>query len=372
MKTTFTFLIMSLVLASCSSDGYTIMGSVSEESNGQKVYLEDFTNRSPGRKIIDSTTVVDGAFEFTGSSETPSVLIAFIKNTQEDDKARLQMLHGYALTENNEIILELTRPSKENGYVSAIGSSDGLNGELAELDSQINDIHAKMSANYENKDAAEDVKKEVHAELDSLKLALLQNSIGLNKDNILGVYSLNKFLSSKRGASFKEVDSLFNVVTLAKNYKLTTRTYDRFKALELTSAGHKFTDFSGENVDGTPAKLSDYVGKGKYVLVDFWASWCGPCTREVPNLRYVHDNYPELVVLGVNVWDSEAKFHSYIKSKNITWPMLYASADNTATDLYGINGIPTIILFDPQGVIVDRTNLRGEDMKKIIGDLYKK
>ena len=141
-----------------------------------------------------------------------------------------------------------------------------------------------------------------------------------------------------------------------------------------TQAGKMFVDFGGFTVDGKPSKLSDYVGKGKYVLVDFWASWCGPCKGEIPNLIELQNRYggEKFTVLGVNVWDEEAKFKAALTEEGITYPQIYIPRDNkdNATELYGINGIPQIILFGPDGTILKR-DLRGAAMKEYVGDQLK-
>ena len=122
------------------------------------------------------------------------------------------------------------------------------------------------------------------------------------------------------------------------------------------------------------SKLSDYVGKGKYVLVDFWASWCGPCKGEIPNLIELQNKFggEKFMVLGVNVWDEEAAFKAALEEEGITYPQIVIPQNNkdNATELYGIQGIPQIILFGPDGTIVQR-DLRGQAMKDLVEEKMK-
>lgn len=140
----------------------------------------------------------------------------------------------------------------------------------------------------------------------------------------------------------------------------------------LTAAGKNFTDFEAE-YDGKVQRLSDYVGKGKYVLVDFWASWCGPCKREIPNIKELYDKYTQkgLVVIGVAVWDKDnSGSRQVMEQLGMPWNQIFMGEDKTPTELYGIIGIPHIILFGPDGTIVKR-DLRGDDMKSTVSALFK-
>ncbi|MDE5953436.1 MAG: TlpA family protein disulfide reductase, partial [Duncaniella sp.] len=115
-----------------------------------------------------------------------------------------------------------------------------------------------------------------------------------------------------------------------------------------------FKDFEVTYNDST-FRLSDYVGKGKYVLVDFWASWCGPCIRQTAVIKDLYKEYgPKgLEVIGVAVWDKPEDTLKGIESHELPWKNII-NAQSIPTEIYGIQGIPCIILFGPDGKIISR------------------
>jgi len=125
--------------------------------------------------------------------------------------------------------------------------------------------------------------------------------------------------------------------------------------------GDKFTDFE---VDGV--KFSDFVGKGKYVLVDFWASWCGPCRMEIPNIKKVYNKHKgdRFDVLSVAVWDMPEDSKAAATQLGIVWNQML-NTGQIATTLYGIEGIPHIMLIGPDGTIIKR-GLRGSEIEKAV------
>ncbi len=144
------------------------------------------------------------------------------------------------------------------------------------------------------------------------------------------------------------------------------------EAKKNTAAGSRFTDFTvtqdPENPENSTVKFSDYVGKGKYVLVDFWASWCGPCKREIPNIAAVYDKYhgDDFDVLSVAVWDDPADTKAAAAEHGVVWSQII-NAQRIPTEIYGIQGIPHIMLVGPDGTILKR-DLRGADIEKAVSE----
>ena len=139
--------------------------------------------------------------------------------------------------------------------------------------------------------------------------------------------------------------------------------------LARSKEGDMFKDFAVE-YDGKTTHLSDYVGRGKFVLVDFWASWCDPCRQEIPNLIALYEKYKdkEFLVLGVAAQDNPEVSLKAISEMQITYPQIL-NTQKIATDLYGIDALPETILFAPDGTILAR-GLRGEEIDKKLKDIF--
>ena len=139
-------------------------------------------------------------------------------------------------------------------------------------------------------------------------------------------------------------------------------------ARKATAEGQMFTDFTVEHVFGydrsmdpqplkKEVKFSDYVGKGTYVLVDFWSPWCGPCRREVPNIAEVYAEYKDkgLEVLSLAVWEKQPQSHTIEVAGQLGMDWLHINnCGSIPTEIYGVDGIPHLMLIGPDGTILKR------------------
>ena len=184
-----------------------------------------------------------------------------------------------------------------------------------------------------------------------------------NKDNAIGPWAFCNYLMYKDFSEAEIDEMLKSAPAEYAQLKRVEKAKNAARQLMLTAEGKKFTDFEVKAEDGAIQKLSDYVGKGKITLVDFWASWCGPCRAEIPKLQALKEKYGDKFdVLGVAVWDNPDDTRKAMEQMNITWPVIIGTQQlNEPTDLYGIKGIPHIIIFGPDGTIYSR-GLTGEDL----------
>jgi peroxiredoxin len=147
------------------------------------------------------------------------------------------------------------------------------------------------------------------------------------------------------------------------------------ESAKVTAIGAIAPDFTLPDANGTPVTLSSY--KGKYVLIDFWASWCGPCRQENPNVVKAYNKYKtkKFTIIGVSLDKPGAKdaWMSAIKNDGLTWTQVSDLQfwDNKAAKLYGITSIPQNFLLDPTGKIIAK-NLRGGDLEAKLAEIFGK
>lgn len=133
--------------------------------------------------------------------------------------------------------------------------------------------------------------------------------------------------------------------------------------------GQTYTDISAVDAGGKAVALSSVVGKGKWVLVDFWATWCGPCRAEIPYLKAAYKRYASkgLVIYSVSLDRNAENWASFVEEKRLKW--INVIDDGTASDIYKIKYLPTIFLISPDGRIV-ANGLRGEKIEETVSKIF--
>ncbi|MBQ1486801.1 MAG: AhpC/TSA family protein [Muribaculaceae bacterium] len=320
-----------LLLASCSK-GYKVTVTFPDDSaNGETAFL---TNYDTGDTLL-SATVENNACTFEGNADKGFFARLLVGGNRygfivEPGDVKLNIAEGTAISPLND---KMAAWSKD---MQAIAEDSTL-------------TEAESDARY-----AEELFKFYQG----------------NKDNAIGPWAFCNYLMYK---DFTEADIDAMLKEAPAEYaqlKRVAKAKNAARQLAVTAVGQKFADFEVPAADGSMQKLSDYVGKGKVTLVDFWASWCGPCRAEIPKLQALKAKYGDKFdVLDVAVWDNPDDTRKAMEQMEITWPVIIGTEQlNQPTDLYGIKGIPHIIIFGPDGTILSR-GLTGDDLAKKLAEV---
>lgn len=306
---------------------YNVTVTCGEDADGAMAYL---VNYDTGDKI-DSVTVADSKAVFKGNLNDVAVARLIIDG---------QRVAQFILEDGDIAVDAATRKVQGGKY----------NNLMNELDAQVEPIAQRFQTA-----ASDSVRQAIYNEYTSF----MQKSMTENLDNPIGYMF---FLQQAYEMEPSEVEAMVKQHPSLKKYKRVEKLIQANKNKAATQPGSKFADFEIE-YDGVKHRLSDVVGKGQYVLVDFWASWCGPCIRQTAVIKDLYNEYKDkgLKVLGVAVWDEPDDTKKAITQHGLEWEC-WLNGQNTPTDIYGISGIPCIILFGPDGTILSRDK-QDEDLK---------
>lgn len=356
MKKLFYLFALSLLVVACKQTPDQLVLKASGLSMTNDLYVYDMSTEA----TVDTIKITDGGFTYT-----------------QDVQAEPQIL---VITDNQGFYRYLV---VEKGNLTLAGDTGSIKG------APLNDRLLEFTNEYKNKGRDAEEKKMAivqkaqagggqPSEQDMMEYQMItdaQNGVLLevvkkfyetDKNSVIGGIELMFALGAGQEEEFLALyeqggDAVKNFGPIKK--------YMEMKAnVKKTEVGAKAPDFQGVNPTDTAqvVKLSDFVGKDKYVLLDFWASWCGPCRAAMPELKKLNEKYASkgLEIVGVVVSDELNNHLKAAQDLGVTWPQIFDNK-NALTTLYGIQGIPTMILLDKDGTILVRTHEKEEVVAKI-------
>ena len=330
---------------------YRIDGIAPADANGQWVYLY----KPSGQGASDSVQIANGRFTLERAVAEDGLI------------AHLVIPRSYNLSfipEEGIIKADLAAIAATGTALNDLHAQKAKAREALETETRGRLKAIRADKNLDDK-AKEEAQEKIVNEFYGKIKPLAEADLKEHSNDAIGLIALQTLLGMEDVNVAKAEALLQQAGDRLRAEESITKMVARLRRVEATQAGAQFVDFEGVDDANKAVRLSDYVGKGHYVLVDFWASWCGPCRREIAHLKKVRDAYTDkgLVILGTVVWDEMEDHLKAMKELEVTWPQIFNKTE--ATELYGIAGIPQIILFDPAGKIVAR-DLRGEEINKLL------
>lgn len=352
MKKEFLMLCLGAMCVSCTQKAYEINGTFSASDNTE-VFLINLLNND----TISSTTVNNNQFSFKGEMDEP--FFAYVGKSPE--RVGLILEPGITQVDLNERTYQGTPMAEAyTAFHTRFYSYDALR----------NDERKALTAIKESLSLSEFNQRwqELDDKYRKLQGQLTDSIVRQNPDNLLGAMALDDlalrdtalFMQLYKGMSPKMQTVKF-IYKDAENIQLQSRT----------APGKMFTDYliKGGNLDGSDVRLSDYVGKGKYILLDHWASWCGPCKAEIPIIRKTWKDFAgeKFDVVSIAVNDKREDTLEALSQLDMPWNQI-VDAQKIPTELYNILAIPRLILFAPDGTIL-KNGIRGEQIYTTVSEV---
>ena len=343
--------VTKVIITQPKAGNYRIDGMAPADANGQWVYLY----KPSGQGASDSVQIANGRFTLERAVAEDGLI------------AHLVIPRSYNLSfipEEGIIKADLAAIAATGTALNDLHAQKAKAREALETETRGRLKAIRADKNLDDK-AKEEAQEKIVNEFYGKIKPLAEADLKEHSNDAIGLIALQTLLGMEDVNVAKAEALLQQAGDRLRAEESITKMVERLRRVEATQAGAQFVDFEGVDDANKAVRLSDYVGKGHYVLVDFWASWCGPCRREIGHLKKVRDAYTDkgLVILGTVVWDEMEDHLKAMKELEITWPQIFNKTE--ATELYGIAGIPQIILFDPAGKIVAR-DLRGEEINKLL------
>ena len=347
---------------------YTVEGTVGTYSAPVKVYLQYKTKTA---FIVDSTTIEKGKFKFEGDLTDDPIMAEITLNQKGTGAKQVYLENG---------VTTLTSRGNLNDAVITGTQINFDNAKLDTAEKALNGDYDALNAHRTNATPAQQQTDSYRKEADRLLAAILTKRAAIykkfikdNPDSYISLVTLGGYAYS---ADYADIAPLFD--SMSDRMKKTVRGQhfaERLTHIKAVALGAIAPEFTEADTTGSMLSLSSF--RGKYVLIDFWASWCGPCRQESPNLvkafkRYKGHNFT-IVGVSLDQADGKGRWLDAIRKDGLAWAQVSDLKfwDSEAAQLYGVNAIPQNFLLDPNGKIIAK-NLRGDDLENKLEELFGK